>query len=91
MSERRTKTLDVHIGSRILAARHAAGLTREQLAAKLGVSSSQIQKYEAGENRVYASRLLEIADLFDKSILWFFEGRLHRNGAQAPQELGSAS
>ncbi|MDE2113150.1 MAG: helix-turn-helix transcriptional regulator, partial [Alphaproteobacteria bacterium] len=52
-----------HIGARIRAYRHERGLSQGDLAAKLGLTFQQVQKYENGLNRVAASRLFEIASL----------------------------
>lgn len=45
----------------IVEARHAAGLTQRQLAAKLKRSNSFIWKIEAGERRVDVLEFIEIA------------------------------
>lgn len=39
----------------------AMGLSQTALAQRLSVSSQQVQKYEAGQNRISASRLNDIA------------------------------
>lgn len=58
----RTATkLDKHIGARIRELRLEQDVTQEALAAKLGITFQQVQKYELGKNRVAASRLYEIA------------------------------
>lgn len=46
--ERRYDT--IHIGSRIKACREELGLTQEELASRIGVSRSHIQRIEAGDN-----------------------------------------
>ena len=45
----------------VVAARHAAGLTQRQLAAKLKRSNSFIWKLEAGERQINVLELIEIA------------------------------
>jgi transcriptional regulator with XRE-family HTH domain len=52
---------DRHIGARIRALRLESGTSQEALAAAIGVSFQQVQKYEKGVNRVAASTLMEIA------------------------------
>jgi transcriptional regulator with XRE-family HTH domain len=47
--------------SAIVEARHAAGLTQRQLAAKLKRSNSFVWKIEAGERRVEVLEFIEIA------------------------------
>jgi transcriptional regulator with XRE-family HTH domain len=44
------------------------------VADRLGLSFQQVQKYEIGSNRVAASRLFELAQIFDISPSYFFEG-----------------
>ena len=58
---RRAGAADVAIGNRIRAQRTTCKLTQEELAALLGISSQQLQKYESGENRVSAARAVDIA------------------------------
>ena len=48
---------------RLVAARHAAGLTQQQLAKQLGRPQSFVAKYEGGERRVDLVEFLEIADV----------------------------
>lgn len=53
--------LDASVGRRIGERRSALGLTQSDLAQRLRVSPQQVQKYEAGTNRISASRLSDIA------------------------------
>jgi transcriptional regulator with XRE-family HTH domain len=50
------------------------GMTQQQLGDKVGVKFQQIQKYEAGTNRVSASRLWDIAQTLEVPVAFFFEG-----------------
>jgi transcriptional regulator with XRE-family HTH domain len=52
---------DLAIGPRIRVARRALGLSQTSLAAQLGVSFQQVQKYENSRNRVSIGRLSDIA------------------------------
>ena len=52
--------LDVEIGRRIRERRRDLGLSQSQLAAAIGVTFQQVQKYERGANRVSFSRLMDI-------------------------------
>ncbi len=49
------------VGQKIRLRRVMQGYNRKDLAQKLGVSYQQIQKYEAGDNRIGASSLWQIA------------------------------
>ena len=64
--------VDIHVGKRIRARRHAMGLTQAQLGDTAGVKFQQIQKYEIGANRVSASRLVGIAKAPKTDPAWFF-------------------
>lgn len=65
--------IDVHVGHRLRQARLLAGMSQDELGAGIGVSFQAVQKYEHGENRVNASRLLQAAQLLGRSISFFFE------------------
>lgn len=65
--------IDRIIGTRIRIARHAKPLPQERLAAMLGISFQQLQKYEKGINRISAGRLFEIASLLGYPVAWFYE------------------
>lgn len=61
-SARRAGKIDQQIGDRLRSARLAAGLSLEDLAARIEVSCQQIYKYECGANRLSVSRLMQICD-----------------------------
>ena len=65
--------VDVHVGRRLRLRRTLIGLSQEQLAAAVGVTFQQIQKYERGSNRVSASRLYDVARVLGVEIGFFFE------------------
>ena len=58
---READAVDRAVGRRIAARRAALGKSQSALAIEVGVSFQQLQKYEAGQNRVSASRLHRIA------------------------------
>ena len=66
--------VDPHVGKRLRERRVALGMSQEKLADALGISFQQIQKYEAGTNRVAASRLWDIAKALEVDVGYFFEG-----------------
>lgn len=74
-SSRRGKPheVDVHVGSRVRLRRAALGLSQDQLAAAIGLSFQQVQKYERGVNRIGASRLYEMGKVLQTPISYFFE------------------
>ncbi len=50
------------------------GLSQAELAALIGVSYQQLQKYETAENRIAAARLYEIARGLRTPVAWFYDG-----------------
>lgn len=66
--------IDLHVGARVRLRRRTLGLSQEQLAAALGLTFQQVQKYERGANRISASKLYETARTLRVAISFFFEG-----------------
>ncbi|VEJ44414.1 helix-turn-helix domain-containing protein [Bartonella vinsonii] len=64
--------IDILIGKRIHHRRISIGLSQKELGSHLGVSFQQIQKYEKGLNRVSAKCLLEIANILEVPITFFY-------------------
>ena len=56
------------IGGHIKRLRKKSKLTQSNVADVLGVSFQQIQKFERGENRIFAHQLFEICDEFQWDI-----------------------
>ena len=56
--------MELFIGTTILAARRAKGLTQESLAALVGVSAAAVSKWETGTADPSTSNLLALAKLF---------------------------
>ena len=65
--------IDVHVGARLRLARERAGLTQVELGRSLAMSFQVVQKYEQGEIRVSASRLVQLSRLLRKPVAFFFE------------------
>mgnify|MGYP006057637321 CR=1 FL=1 len=76
--------VDIHVGRKIAEIRLAFGLTRENIASKIGVTHQQIAKYEKGENRISIGRLILIASLFGKAPSYFYEGVVEK--VETPEE-----
>ena len=64
--------IDVHVGMRVRLRRRLMGFSQERLAAGLGLSFQQVQKYESGANRISAGTLFELAESLGKPVQWFF-------------------
>jgi len=58
---------------RLRAARIAAGLSQEAVAAALGVKQNFVSRLEIGERRLDPVELAELAKLYGKPIAWFLE------------------
>ncbi len=65
--------IDVLVGRRAKECRALAGLSQMAVAEKLGLSFQQLQKYEKGYNRISASRLYELGQLFGVPVTYFYE------------------
>lgn len=59
---------DVAVGHRIKALRLERRISQQALGKHLGLSLQQIQKYEKGVNRVTATRLQQISEVFGVSV-----------------------
>lgn len=69
-----THPVDVHVGRKLKQIRTLRRFSQTDVAQKLGLSFQQIQKYEIGSNRIAASRLFELTQIFEVSPAYFFEG-----------------
>ncbi|MGJ8545394.1 MAG: helix-turn-helix domain-containing protein [Sulfitobacter sp.] len=66
--------VDIHVGRRLKQIRNLRRLSQADIAAKLDISFQQIQKYESGANRISASRLFDLAQIFQVEPRYFFDG-----------------
>lgn len=60
--------IDVAVGGRARQRRRELKFTQAGLAQKLGVTFQQLQKYERGDNRVSASRLVALAAALNTTV-----------------------
>ncbi|PWE30601.1 transcriptional regulator [Maritimibacter sp. 55A14] len=65
--------IDTLVGARIKERRLAVGKSQRDLGDAIGVRFQQVQKYEAGKNRVSSSKLWEISRVLDVPIGYFFQ------------------
>lgn len=70
----RAQKIDLIIGERLKKARKQQRLTQEDLAARLGISFQQIQKYENGKNRISFGRLYELSNYLSVPLDYFVKG-----------------
>lgn len=80
---RNADAVDRAVGRRIAERRAALGRSQSALALDLGISFQQLQKYEAGLNRVSASRLHHIALLLGVPVADLFP----RPGREDPSHV----
>jgi transcriptional regulator with XRE-family HTH domain len=73
LSSKKPNHVDRHVAKRLRLRRNLLDLSQDDLARRLGLTSQLIQKYEAAETRISASRLYEIAAQLGVPITWFFE------------------
>src|SRR5262245_1859474 len=66
--------IDKHVGSRVRMRRLMLAMSQEKLAAALGLTFQQVQKYERGVNRMGASRLQQMSHVLQVPVEFFFEG-----------------
>lgn len=71
----RPDPIDAYVSARVVALRTGAGLSRSRLAERMGISVQQLHKYEMGGNRIPASRLPLLAEIFATPIESFFPAR----------------
>ncbi len=70
---RRVSPVDLHVGIRVRQRRVLLGMTQTDLADTMGLTFQQVQKYERGTNRISASRLYGLSQVFDVTVEYFFE------------------
>ena len=74
--------IDIHVGARVFLRRRMLGLSQAQLAAAIGMTFQQVQKYERGVNRVGASRLYDLSRVLDVPISFFYDDMPESVGGQ---------
>lgn len=79
--------IDKYVGQRMRLRREALGTSQGRLGRHLGLTFSQIQKYEKGSNRIGAGRLYQIAEFLGVKPSHFFEGI----GGEPAGDNGSAT
>lgn len=81
---------DVRIGRKSRELRQRLGLSQSALAAAIGVTFQQVQKYEKGANRISVGRLQKIAETLGVGMDYFFDGAPSPEG-QTPSTTPSLS
>lgn len=71
--------------------RVSRGMSQTSLAATLGLTFQQVQKYEKGTNRISASKLFEIAKTLEVEVAMLFEDAAAAYGAGVAGEVEHAA
>jgi transcriptional regulator with XRE-family HTH domain len=66
--------IDIYVGLRVRLQRTLLGMSQAKLAANLGLTFQQVQKYERGANRIGSSKLYRISKILGVSVEFFFDG-----------------
>ncbi len=70
----RSNSLDAHVGKKIRELRITAGLNQSEVAELLGISQSQVNRFETGKGRVSAAYLHALSIYYSVEMSYFFEG-----------------
>lgn len=87
---RRRSEHDLYAGERLRMARQLAGCSQQQLGDALGVSFQAVQKYETGENRLSAGRLVRAAAFLGVELGFFAKDHAPQADDRAPSTGFSA-
>mgnify|MGYP003644066868 CR=1 FL=1 len=74
-----TDPIDIAVGDRIRQLRKARGITQTELATAIGLTFQQVQKYEKARNRISASKLAQIAKIFNVDVAELFEAPIKKD------------
>ena len=83
---RQPTQMDARIGALIRERRLALDLRQEDLAGKLKITQHQLQKYETGENRIAASRLVDCSRAHEVPVAWFYQSSSEADTARPSSE-----
>lgn len=76
----KTSLVDAHVGRRMRQRREYLGISQSRLGQQLGLTFSQVQKYENGSNRIGAGRLYLMSRILQVPVQYFYEGLGARSG-----------
>ncbi len=80
MASRRVKSIDCDVGNTVKLLRRAFSMTQSELAKQLEISPQQLHKYEVGIDRISATMIYKISDVFQCDISMFFFTEKKENG-----------
>ncbi|MCK0068338.1 MULTISPECIES: helix-turn-helix domain-containing protein [Kordiimonas] len=79
--------VDIAVGERIRQLRKERHITQTELGAAVGLTFQQIQKYEKAKNRISASKLVQIADIFNVDVSELFKGSMAYEDVPESEEI----
>ncbi len=80
--------IDVHVGGRVRLRRMVLGMSQDALGKALGLTFQQVQKYEKGANRIGAGRLMQLSELLEVPVQFFYDDYDSIGGARGFAEDG---
>jgi transcriptional regulator with XRE-family HTH domain len=83
--QKRRSEYDLYAGERLRLARQLAGISQQQLGHALGVSFQAVQKYETGENRLSAGRMVKAAAFLGVDLAFFAKDHM-----RPTEEMGAS-
>ena len=87
LSDGTPNPIDLYVGSRVRMRRSLLGMSQERLAAELGVTFQQVQKYERGLNRIGASRLWDLAQVLGVNVDFFYQEIDANTTSKSPRKI----
>ncbi|MEX0299630.1 MAG: helix-turn-helix domain-containing protein [Kordiimonas sp.] len=82
-----TDPIDIAVGDRIRQLRKARGITQTELANAIGLTFQQVQKYEKARNRISASKLAQIATIFNVDVAELFRAPVPNDNEAAADDV----
>ena len=89
-ASRKANDADRNIGWRMKLARTSAVVKANDAAKHIGVTYTQLNGYERGDNRISALSLAKLANLYDRPIWWFLEGVVPESRTLGAKPITSA-
>ncbi len=78
----------VHVGHRVRLRRTLLGMNQTALGEALGLSFSQVQRYERGTNRISAGKLWNLTQVLDVPVSFFFDDAPQDQAGRTPSDNG---
>jgi transcriptional regulator with XRE-family HTH domain len=80
----KANAIDARVGFRLRVRRMTLGMSQEELGRGIHVAFQQIQKFEAGTNRINAGYLFRMANILTVPVSYFFDEMAHAPRSSQP-------